>query len=83
MLTADGRTLRAGRACLFILDQIGFHRFARIISSPPLIWATELGYWLVAHNRGRVGRFFFRHEPELPRMVVEGPERAGATAEPR
>lgn len=71
VVTAGGRTLRAGRACLFIMDQIGRHRFARFFSLPVLVWLTELGYWLVSRNRGRVGRFFFRGEIPLPRAVLE------------
>jgi hypothetical protein len=66
VVAAEGRVLRAGRACLFILDQIGYHRFARLFSRRPLIWATELGYWLVARNRAFIGRFLLRGESPLP-----------------
>jgi hypothetical protein len=65
VVTADGRVLRAGYACLFIIDQIGYHRFARLLSRRPLLWATELGYWLVAHNRAFFGRLLFRGEQPL------------------
>ena len=66
VVTADGRVLRAGRAILFILDQIGYHRFARLFSHRLLLWAAELGYWIVARNRPLFGRFLFRREQPLP-----------------
>lgn len=71
MLPADGRTLRAGRAWLFLMDQIGYARLARVLSRPLLLSAVEVGYWLVANNRARLGRVLFRGEEELPRVVVE------------
>ena len=71
VVTADGRILRAGRACLFLLDQVGWHHFARFFSRPPLIWLAELGYWLVARVRGRLGRFLLRGETPLPRTVLD------------
>ena len=66
VVTADGRVLRAGRASLFILEQIGYQRLARLFSRPSLFWAAELGYWLVANHRPFIGRFLFRHEQPLP-----------------
>lgn len=56
--TADGRWLRAGRATLFILERTTpFSRLlARIGRVPPLIWFVEIGYWLVARNRGLVAK---------------------------
>lgn len=49
--TAGGRRLEAGRACLFVLAQIGHPRLARLLSRPPLVWAVEAGYRLVARYR--------------------------------
>ncbi|MGA9524409.1 MAG: DCC1-like thiol-disulfide oxidoreductase family protein [Myxococcaceae bacterium] len=51
--TADGRWLRAGRASLFVLERMGpgWRLFARIMGIPPLRWAVELGYWIIARNR--------------------------------
>jgi hypothetical protein len=66
VVTADGRILRAGRAGLFIFDQIGYHRFAWLFTLPVLSQAAELGYWIVAHNRALFGRFLFRSEQPLP-----------------
>lgn len=58
----DGRFLRAGRAALYVLDMLGFHRLARVGSLPPLIWAVEVGYWIVARNRAFFARFLFTRE---------------------
>lgn len=60
VLTADGELLRAGRASLFILAQLGWRRSARLLALPPVVWLVEAGYWLVARNRGFFGRFLFR-----------------------
>ena len=62
--TMDGRWLRGGRACLFVLERIGWPRVARIAALPPLVWMIEAGYALVAHNRP----FFSRLLPR-PRNV--------------
>lgn len=62
VLTTDGRTLRAGRAALFVLEHLGFRRTARVLRVPPLIWAVELGYFIVARNRRFFSRFMFRSE---------------------
>lgn len=58
VVTADGRVLRAGRATLFVLGELGWRRMARWLSRRPFVWAVELGYWLVARNRGWLGRVF-------------------------
>jgi hypothetical protein len=71
VVTADGRTLRAGLACLFIIDQIGYHRLALLCSLPPFLWLVELGYSFVSHTRGRIGRFLFLGETPLPRVIVD------------
>ena len=54
--------LRAGRAALCALEQVGWRRTTAILSRPPLIWAVEIGYRLVADNRPLFGRFLFREE---------------------
>ena len=64
LVTADGRVLRAGRACLWVLERIGFPSLARVLALPPLVWAVELGYWLVARNRMLASRFLFRRGAE-------------------
>lgn len=60
VVTADGRVLRAGRASLFVLEQIGYRRTARVLGLPPCIWGVEWGYRLVAGHRGFFARFLFR-----------------------
>ncbi len=62
--TNSGERLRAGRATLFILDQLGFVWTARILGLPPLVWAVEALYWLMARNRRLFGKFLFRKEAE-------------------
>lgn len=57
----DGTLLAGGRAILFVLETIGWRpRLARALGRRPLIWGVELGYWIVARNRGFFGRFLFR-----------------------
>jgi hypothetical protein len=62
VVTARGEILRAGRASLFVLGQIGWPRTARVLGIPPLCWVVELGYWLVARLRGALSRVL-REEP--------------------
>ena len=52
--------LRAGRAVLYILTALGYGWIARPLGLPPLIWAVELGYAIVARNRPFFARFLFR-----------------------
>ena len=63
VMTADGRQLSAGRAMLFVLEEIDWHPgTVRLAARRPFIWAVELGYWIVARNRSLFGRFLFRSE---------------------
>jgi hypothetical protein len=62
VLGPDGTHLRAGRASLFVLERIGFRWPARVLRVPPLVWAVEAGYQVVARNRPFFARFFFRRE---------------------
>jgi predicted DCC family thiol-disulfide oxidoreductase YuxK len=63
VMTADGRQLSAGRAMLFILEEIDWHpRAVRLAARRPLVWVVELGYRIVARNRAFFGRFLFRSE---------------------
>jgi len=64
LLTSDGELLRAGRACLWVLERIGHPVLARVLAVPPLVWAVELGYWLVARNRQLASRVMFRRGAE-------------------
>jgi predicted DCC family thiol-disulfide oxidoreductase YuxK len=63
VITRDGRILRAGRACLFALGEIGWSRLLiRLLAAPPLVWLVEAGYWIVARNRGLFSRILFPAE---------------------
>ena len=63
VLTIDGQQLSAGRAILFILEEIDWHpMLSRLGRHRPFICAIELGYWVVARFRPFFGRFFFRGE---------------------
>ena len=55
VVTPAGRTLRAGKAILFVLNGLGYRRMARILARAPLLWVVEAGYVVVATNRGRLG----------------------------
>ncbi|MCZ6562152.1 MAG: hypothetical protein O6948_04385 [Deltaproteobacteria bacterium] len=60
VVEADGTEHQAGRACLFILDGLGWHRGARIFAAPPWIWLVELSYRIVASKRPFFSRFLIR-----------------------
>ena len=60
--TRDGEMIEAGRATLFVLDQVGFTVLARILGLRPFVWGFELAYWILARNRHVFGRFLFRGE---------------------
>ena len=63
VITADDRIIKAGRAALFVLEEIGYPPWLiRPLSWPPLVWFTELGYWIVARNRPFFSRFLFTEE---------------------
>jgi predicted DCC family thiol-disulfide oxidoreductase YuxK len=63
VITPAGRILRAGRASLFILQEVGYPRWLiRPLSWPPLVWLVELGYQLVAQNRSFFSKFLFTRE---------------------
>jgi len=63
----DGHLEKAGRACLTVLDLIGYTHLARWGRRRPLIWLIELGYYFVAQNRRFFSRLFFRHQPPISR----------------
>ena len=58
--TTDGRWLRGGRASLFVLERIGWPRLARLVQRPPLVWAVDAVYRVVAANRPFFSRVFAR-----------------------
>jgi predicted DCC family thiol-disulfide oxidoreductase YuxK len=66
VVTPDGRVLRAGRATLAVLEPLGLGPVARLLALPPLVWAVEAGYRIVASNRPFFGRLILRGRPEAP-----------------
>jgi predicted DCC family thiol-disulfide oxidoreductase YuxK len=58
VLTPSGETLKAGRASLFVLEEIGYAKAARVLGWWPFSWFTEIGYRLVARRRRFFSRFF-------------------------
>ena len=64
VVTPEGTVLRAGRAALWILQRTGHPVLSRVLALPPLLWAVELGYWLVARNRRIASRLMFRRGAE-------------------
>jgi predicted DCC family thiol-disulfide oxidoreductase YuxK len=62
VLTADGETLRSGRAALFVLERTtpAWRRLAPALRHPPLIWFVEIGYRIVARNRRLLARVIAR-----------------------
>lgn len=63
VITADGCIIKAGRAAMFVLEAIGYPRWlVRPFTWPPLVWLTELGYWLVANHRPFFSKFLFTRE---------------------
>ncbi len=67
VVTNEGQVLRAGRAVLFLMEQVGNRPLARLLRLPPLVWLVELGYWLIARNRHRISRWLRLSDKECPR----------------
>ncbi|MCS7273460.1 MAG: DUF393 domain-containing protein [Fimbriimonadales bacterium] len=67
VITADGRILRAGRAVLFIGEQLGYGWLTRPLSVPPLVWLVEGVYWLIARVRGKLSQWLRCSETECLR----------------
>ena len=63
VITATGPVIRAGRAALFVLEEIGYPRWlVRPFSWPPLVWLTAEAYRVVANHRPFFGKFLFTGE---------------------
>lgn len=73
VITPNGRIHRAGRATLIVLGAVGYGWAARLLSLPPLIWAVEIAYRVVAENRAFFGRWLLRDEPVDPAALGEAP----------
>ena len=56
IILPDGEILSAGRASLYVLDQVGWHALTAVLSRRPLVWLVEAGYRLVARHRRLLSR---------------------------
>jgi len=63
VITADGAILKAGKASMFVLLELGYPRWLIYpFMVPPLVWPVELGYRIMARYRSFFARFLFRRE---------------------
>lgn len=77
LITRDSRVLGGAKAVFTILSRLGWGWFAKLLASPPLVWPMELGYRIVARNRGWISRRFFGGNAcALP--VKPGPEKVNS-----
>ena len=56
----DGRLLRGGRACLYILQVLGYTRTAAVLGQWPLRGVVEISYGIVARHRQFFSHFLFK-----------------------
>ena len=64
VLTAEGRCSGQAAPASGCCRRIGYPVLARVLALPPLVWAVEVGYWLVARNRRLASRVLFRRGAE-------------------
>lgn len=82
VITKDGQTLRAGRACLFVLAELGWRGVARVLLLAPILWFVEIGYGIVAAHRDFFAGFMFTRDhstqaPEPPPVQPVQPTQSG------
>jgi predicted DCC family thiol-disulfide oxidoreductase YuxK len=58
----DGRFVSGSRAVFATLRRIGYPGPWRVLAWPPFVWVAELGYRIVARNRGFFSRILLRGE---------------------
>lgn len=59
VITSDGRQINGALGILFVLQELGWGGFAKLLTYPPIVWPIKIGYWLVARNRGVISKWFF------------------------
>ena len=59
VVKSDGEIVRAGRAMLFCGRFTRFHQLARLGEWPLFLPFVELGYRVIAANRGRISRLLW------------------------
>ncbi|MBI2996969.1 MAG: DUF393 domain-containing protein [Deltaproteobacteria bacterium] len=60
VVTAEGAVLSGGRACLFILEGLGWRTLGRFLALPPFVWGVEFSYRVAAANRRLLSRLRMR-----------------------
>jgi predicted DCC family thiol-disulfide oxidoreductase YuxK/uncharacterized membrane protein YphA (DoxX/SURF4 family) len=83
VMTPDGTVLSAGRASLYVMDAVGWHRFSRLFSRRPLLWLVEAIYRLVAGHRQLFSRLLFRPRLGLDAAATAPSARPTCGAPPR
>ena len=63
VVTREGQVLRAGRASVFLIGELGLRRTSKLLGLPPFLMWVEVGYWFVARNRRLAGRLLRRGPP--------------------
>ncbi len=66
VVTPEGRVLRGGEACTYLLDRSSWAGAAAALKAPPLKWLLEPGYKTVANNRGLLSKVMFRARRDKP-----------------
>jgi hypothetical protein len=61
VITADGTVIKGGASIVFIYETLGYG-LVKLGYVPPLSYAIELGYRVVAANRMFFSRLFFTDE---------------------
>lgn len=56
LLLPGSPPLSGGRAVLAVFSMLGWRKTAAFLSTPPLIWVIQAGYWVTARYRGALGR---------------------------
>ena len=54
VLTCDGRMLAGEAAIFFVLSELGWPRWARLVGRPPLARLAAVAYRAIARHRGRL-----------------------------
>lgn len=64
VVTRDGTVYSAGRACAFVLDQLGYKRLGRFMQWRAIRPLVEWAYRRVANNRDWIGKLVFGRKCE-------------------
>jgi len=56
VVTRDGTVLAGAEAVAFVLGEVGWPRWARLLTRPPLRWVLRQAYAWLARHRGALSR---------------------------